>query len=601
MKSLFKLAGLTRFVLKRQRNHLGLTLLALLGVILAVGLVTNASFFSDAVERVILSQKLAEFSRATGRPPFSISVYTFPSSRKPMGLEAAEQVASHVAGTLSAEVGLPLRHVGIRVASGGMMLQPGEGSSLYGEERSFLGSVNLVYMAEIAEHIETVAGDPLDDGASGEVLDVWMHARLAAEMGVRPGEAFNVGVTLVDVPIPIRVRGLWQARDPTEEFWFTNPDETLKNAFLVRRQDYITHVEPLLPSKTRLANWHLILDDSQVNPANARDYIFGFERGLAIINKYLPGAELNAPPLDPLKEFVQRETTLTTLLLSFNVPAFGFLLYFLILISAIIARWQRRDTATLVSRGMSISGILGLTLTEELLLFVLGYPLGVGFGMLLARLMGYTSSFLSFASRSPLPVTLRGISVPLTMVALAVALIARLWPAAQAARQSVVEFERERARPMQGPFWYRYYLDFLLLLPTIYAYQQLANRGTLALLVQDRPEDLYQDPLLILVPALFIVTASLMTLRLFPLIMRLIDRLANLIPWITPHLALRRLSRQSQGYINPMLLLIVSLALGVYSLSMAASLDQWLIDRMYYRVGADLAFEPSVGSTEEEP
>jgi putative ABC transport system permease protein len=34
------------------------------------------------------------------------------------------------------------------------------------------------------------------------------------------------------------------------------------------------------------------------------------------------------------------------------------------------------------------------------------------------------------------------------------------------------------------------------------------------------------------------------------------------------------------------------LALGVYMLSLAASLDQWLVDRMYYRVGADLAFEP---------
>lgn len=296
---------------------------------------------------------------------------------------------------------------------------------------------------------------------------------------------------------------------------------------------------------------------------------------------------------------MQRETTLTTLLLGFNVPAFGFLLYFLILTSAIIARGQQRDTATLVSRGMSISGILSLTLIEELFLFVVGYPLGIGFGMLLARLMGYTSSFLSFAPRSPLPVSLRGISVPLTLVALAAALIVRLWSAAQAARQSVVGLERERARPLRGPFWYRYYLDFLLILPAAYAYRQLADKGTLALLVQDRLEDLYRDPLLILVPALFILTAALMTMRLFPRIMRVIDGLAGVIPWTTPYLALRRLSRQSQGYINPLLLIIGSLALGVYTLSMAASLDQWLIDRMYYRVGADLAFEPNLLSAIE--
>ena len=600
MRLLLKLVELIGLVLKRQWHHPGLTLLALLGVILAVGLITNASFFSQAVDQIILNQELAEFSRMTGRLAFSTCVYVFPSSRNPISLETAEETAHHVAGTLSSEVGLPLRHVGIQVHSGNVMLQPREGSSLYDQGLSYLGSVNLVYMAGIEEHTEIVAGEPLDDGTSGKVLDVWIHTRLAEKMGLHIGEEFNIGVTLTDVPVPVRVRGFWQARDPTDPFWFNDPDTTLNDALLVRRQDYVTHVEPMIPFKTRLVNWHIILDESKVIPANARDYLLGFERGMAIINKYLPEAQLNAPPLDPLEEFVQRETTLTTLLLSFNVPAFGFLLYFLILTSAIIARWQRRETVTLISRGMSISGILSLTLIEEVLLFVAGCPLGVGFGMLLALLMGHTSGFLSFTPRSPLPVSSQGISVPLTLVALAMATIARLWPAAQAARQGVGELEREQARPMQSPFWYRYYLDFLLILPTAYAYRQLADKGTLALLVQDRPEDLYRDPLLILVPALFILTAALATMRVFPLIMRMIDGLASVTPWITPHLALRQLGRQSRGYINPLLLVIVSLALGVYSISMAASLDQWLIDRMYYRVGADLAFAPCLKNVEEK-
>jgi putative ABC transport system permease protein len=592
-RSLFKLAGLVRFVLKRQWNHPGLTLLALLGVVLAVGLVTSATFFSDAVERVILDKKLAEFSQITGRPPFSTNVYTFPSTRQPMSLENAEEVASHVADTLSSEVGLPLKHLGVQVSSGGMMLRPKEGSSLYGDELPFLGSVDLVYASGIEENIETVAGEPLDDGVSHEVLDVWMHNRLAEEMGVNVGDEFQVGVMRSGAGIPLRVKGFWQARDRTDPFWFSNPDEALKDAFLVRRQDYASYVQRLIPSGTRQVSWHIILDDSKVTPANARDYIYGFERGMAVINKYLPGAQLNAPPLDPLEEFVQRETTLGTLLLGFNLPAYGFLLYFLVLTSAIIARWQRRDTAILVSRGTTTSGVLGLTLIDELLLFIVGIPLGIGFGMLLARLMGYTSSFLSLASRSPLPVTLAGINLFLLLAALAVALIARLWPAVQAARQSVVEFEREQARPIRAPFWYRYYLDLLLLLATYYAYRQLTNVGSLALLVEDQPEDLYRDPLLILVPALFILTAALLTLRVFPLVMRIIDRFAGGVPWTTPYLALRRLGRQSQGYINPLLLMIVSLGLGVYTISMAASLDQWLVDRMYYRVGTDLTFEPA--------
>ena len=579
------------FVLKRQYHHPGITLLALMGVVLAVGLVTNASCFSQASAQLILNQKLAEFSRMTGRPAFSTTAYTFPSSRHPITVEMAEQAENDVANTLASEVGLPLKHLGLQVESGGMMLQPQEGSTLY-DGQAYLGSIDLAYIADVQDRLTTIEGDPIDDGTSSGILDVWMPADMAAAMGVHIGDEFKIGKTLASTAIPIRVRGTWQASDPTDNFWFADPDSALRNTLLVRRQDYINFVEPVIPSKTGGIYWHIILDESKVYADVAGEYIDGFERGLVVLNQYLPDVKLDSPPLGPLKEFVGQETTLTTLLLSFNLPAFGFLFYFLVLTSAIIARWQRRDIAVLVSRGVRVRNILGLTVIEEVLLFIIGFPIGVALGMGLALLMGYTSSFLSFVSRPPMPVSLRGINVPLALVALGMTLVTRLSAATQSARYSIVDVEREHARPMRAPFWYRYYLDLLLILPTIYAYRQLTNRGTLAMLVQDRPEDLYQDPLLVLVPGLFILAAALIALRIFPLVMRLIDGLAGLVPWITPHLTLRQLSRHSSSYINPLLLLIVSLALGSYMMSMASSLDQWLIDRIYYRVGADLAFEP---------
>jgi len=206
--------------------------------------------------------------------------------------------------------------------------------------------------------------------------------------------------------------------------------------------------------------------------------------------------------------------------------------------------------------------------------------------------MGYTASFLSFTGRSPLPVSMQGFSFPLTLLALSVSLFSRLWPIVRASRQSIVTEEHEWARPALGPFWYRYYLDFLLILPTYYAYFQMRQRGSLAGLITSRPEDLYQDPLLIVVPALFVITAALVTMRLFSVAMRLLDVLANHTPWLTIHLALRQLGRQSHEYVSPLLLVIISLSLGIYTLSMAASLDQWLVDRMYYRAGADITFTP---------
>lgn len=591
IKLLLRFMSVTRLAVKRLWNHPGLTVLALLGIIFAVAMVNSASFFAKAVDQVILNQELAAFSKMTGRPPFSTSIYTFSSGRVPISLREAENLATHVGGTLSSEVGLPVQYMGIEVHSGNMMLRSKEGASYTKSEQDYLESTDIVYIAGVSEEMEILDGDPMDENdASGEVMDVWMHTRMAEKMGINVGEEFNLGVNIVSTPITIRVRGFWQAKDITSDFWFENPDATLQNKLLVRRQDYINFMEPMVPGKTWFVNWHIILDENEVLPDKTVEYIEGFERGIIVINKYLPDARINTPPLDPLKSFVQRGNTLTILLLGFNLPAFGFLLYFLVLTSAIIARWQVRETATLVSRGMRSSSILTLTMVEELILFIVGTPIGIAVGMALAQMMGQTASFLTFVSRDPLPTNLRGITIPMTLVALAITMLARILPAVQATRQSLIDVERERARPQRSPFWYRIYLDFILLIPTVYAYRQLTRYGTLALLVRDRPEDLYQDPLLILVPALAIITFALLTLRIFPLIMRAIDVIASLTPWATPHLALRQLGRESQAYINPLLLVIVSLALGVYTISMAASLDQWLVDRMYYRAGSDLAF-----------
>ena len=112
------------------------------------------------------------------------------------------------------------------------------------------------------------------------------------------------------------------------------------------------------------------------------------------------------------------------------------------------------------------------------------------------------------------------------------------------------------------------------------------------MMVQERPEELYQDPLLVLAPALFVVVLALVSMRVFRVAMFVLDRFAK---WVRPmsiHMAMRQLGRHSHTYINPLLLVVVSLALGVYTLSMAASLDQWLADRIYYSTGADIAFEP---------
>lgn len=109
---------------------------------------------------------------------------------------------------------------------------------------------------------------------------------------------------------------------------------------------------------------------------------------------------------------------------------------------------------------MSMMTVLGLTVLE-IVLYVIGIPLGIAFGIGFAHLMGNTVSFLTFHQRAEFPVSLQGLNWWLVLIALGVALLARLLPTIQArTRQSVVVQEREGARPLRTPWWQHVYLDF---------------------------------------------------------------------------------------------------------------------------------------------
>ncbi len=582
-----------RLSFRRLTYRPGVTLLDLLGIILAVGLVTSASFFARGVERMILQQELNSFSRVTGRPPFSVQVQASPSSQRPMKLEEAENASSLIGGILASEVGLPIRQITIQVSGGTMMLQALPGSDLYLDGQEYLTTVRAAYAPGIFDHLNLVEGLSFDENVqSGDVLDVWVHDTLAQRLGAHVDDRFQIGITLSSGQIPIRLAGFWKATDPKEEFWYNNPDTALEDALLVRRKDYLRFIQPRVSSGVRQASWYVILDETRINQNNIRSYLKGFHRGQNVIIQRFPDTRLTSSPIEPLENISQRSNLLTLQLLAFNLPALCILLGFLALNSATIARWQRLEMSTMASRGMSTWKILRIPFFEQLLLYLAGAPVGIVVGMLIAVGIGYANGFLSFARRAPLPVAFADLSLPWAGIALGISMLIRLWVALTASRQSFVEEAREWARPLRRPVWHRRYLDFLLLLPAAYVYDQAINKGALANTMMNRPEEYYKDPLLILAPALLIFTASLLAMRLFTVVIHLVDALAGLFPGLSVHLALRNLGRQNQDYINPLLLLIVAFSLGVYTLTTSASLDRWSEEQWYYQAGSDLAFTP---------
>jgi putative ABC transport system permease protein len=573
--------------LKRLSNRIGLTLLSIIGVALAVAITVSIPIFAKAISFVMLRDELNRLSAKEGHPPFAVRFSAIPVGQYALSIAQAQSIEEHIAQTMVAEVGLPLVAKSRQLESKGVLIRaPEEGEGGKPTYRTVLQDTRLAVLPGVETRLDIVHGEPMSDVSPDDVLDVWIHHTTASEASLIVGEIYQLYDARQKLTIPLRFAGTWRAANPQDTFWLGNPDHVLRRAMLVQESDYRDIVEPRFEQEIRLASWYLILDDSQLAPDNVKTHADGLREGNRVVGQYLPDPKMDVSPLHALDSALKRESDLTVLLFVLSVPVVGFLLSFLGLISGITIHWQRRETAVMISRGLDSRQLLGISVLEAGIVVGLGLPLGLLSGVQLARTMGYAQSFLRFVWRPPLQVSATALNLPSLIAILCASLLARLLPVLRLMHRSIITHEQERAR--HKPFWQRFYIDCLLLAVVIYAYRRLSAERTLVPQVVPGDGSTLSDPLLFLVPALFVLALSLLLVRLFPLVMRIGDALSALGRSIVPYLACRQLSRQSNQYSRALLLVITALSLGSLMASVASSLDHWLTDQAYYEVGADV-------------
>src|SRR6185503_2088980 len=145
-----------------------------------------------------------------------------------------------------------------------------------------------------------------------------------------------------------------------------------------------------------------------------------------------------------------------------------------------------------------------------------------------------------------------------------------------------------RARSFESPWWQRYWIDILLLIPAGYGLWQLTQQSKQTLEGSTSIPDPLQNPLLLLVPALGIFSVALFTLRLVPHFMEFISRLLRPTKSVGTLMAARYLARTPALYSAPLVLLVLTLGLSAFTASLARTLDLQLDKQIHYQVGAGI-------------
>lgn len=583
--------ALIRFALRRLRSRAFLNILILLSVAITVAIMVAVPVFSEGVSRLILREELNVRTQTVNRPPFSVRYYGLPKGRQPLSLQDGEYIHQWLADALRTEVGLPVIGSYAQYQSPPLRVRiPGK---VYTAQEPDLASLRVALVHDIDRHITVTHGEPYGQVSDPDALHVWVVRQTADRLALQVGEYLDMAYFFRagTEPIRMKVAGFWEPNDPLDSYWYWEPARLFGDVVLTIPEQYEAFIAPITPEGFGFAFWYYILDDGRMSLDQVPRYIRALEVIQREVGRRIPDGSMDYSPDQELLRAQARKTTLSDILLTFALPLMGILASFIASVSFVTARFQIRETAIVRSRGTSRLQLLLLSFLETLIVLVLATPLGVAGGLFLARLMGYSYGFLHFTPRDPLQVNAIAASPQLVMLALALGMLSRLVPTWLATRFSIVTYERERARTIGGSGVMRFLLLAFLTAATYYAYYQLVQGGPLGLMGMRSGTDTARDPLLLLAPTLFLFAGSLLSAELFLFLIRPLALVARMLPMTPTYFGWTSLVREGQQYRIPVFLLVLCLNLGIFYASLARSADIWLVDRLRYRVGADLTFE----------
>jgi putative ABC transport system permease protein len=587
---------LSVFVLAARRlwSNLGLMIGTAVGLIVAVALAMSIPLYADGVNYRMLRRALSEKEQGRRRPPFAFMWRYVGAWHGAVEWNEYQTADLFFERQCPGLIGLPL-DLGVRhVKTDNFRLYPSDAAS-YDDPKQAMDWISLGFVSDLTGHVRIADGALPAPPAPGEALGVVVHENKANELGLLVGEEFVLmanaaGPAGTPSQLRVRVAGIWRALDVDDPFWFYAPT-AFENIFLIPEEAFISRVVPALKQPVYLGLWYLVFDGRGVHTEQVPGFLGRVVVARTMASTILPNTSLDISPVDAMLSYTGAARLLTILLYVFAIPIIGLILYFIVLTSNQVVQRQRNEIAVLRSRGSSSTQIVALYLLEGLILGTIAMVLGPLLGQAAAQVMGRARSFLMFAPSEALVISVSRQSLRLGFGAVAISLLASLLPALGAARHTIVTYKQDVARSLQKPWWQRLYLDFTLLAVPLYGYYMLRERGTISFLgrsVTAAEGDPFSNPLLFLVPTLFVFTLALIFVRIFPFLMEMLSRLAHYVPDASSLLALRQLARSPGQYTGPLLLIVLTLGLACFAASMAKTLDQGLVDQIYYQLGADL-------------
>ncbi|MFC9477636.1 FtsX-like permease family protein [Streptomyces griseus] len=564
---------MTGFVLLRVRAHRLLLSAAVLAVLLTTSVLAALTAFSGSVGDAALRHTLTHGSAASAALVVSASV----DHEKRAEADDTVREASR-----DAFDGLPVT-VGKLESSGSYALP----RSLQ-DPAARRGEPDLTHFAALDRGRVRITEGKAPQAATGAgPVQVALPVVAAEALKLKPGARLTVTDRLRDKKQRVLVTGVYEAADRSDPYWQLDP----LGGRGVRKLAFTTY-GPLLTDPSVLASGALGKGEtSWLAAADFATLTTGSMEGLRNASAQAPKA-LTAAPV--FASGVTARTSLPTVLDQLDrallvsrstlmIVAVQLVLlaaYALLLVARLLNSERDGERELLRARGGSRGRITSFAAIEALLLAV---PAAVVAPLLAGPLTGLLAE-RSALSRIGLKVG-EASTGTVWLVSAAVALACALAVVAPSLTAGA-SGRRSRAAALPGPV--RAGADLGLLLVAAVAYWQLDRQSGSGALTGDRAGNLGIDPLLVTAPALALLAGTVLTLRLLPPAAKLAERRAAKGRGLPAALAGWQFSRRPLRGAGPVLLLVLSVAMGMLAIGQSASWDRSQSDQADFGSGASV-------------
>jgi putative ABC transport system permease protein len=552
------------FTLERMRQHSFLVLWTIIGLTTATTLAIGLVLYIDAVNTGLLANRLEE-------PPYAFRFRYLGVWEGNITRADVNSATAAIEDQFADIMNLPLEHSVHFVRGGAWTIRL--------ENNQQLGVMNVGALRGTEDQI-TISSGAWPPEKVDDTVPILIAERMLFNMGLQVGDKLSASAPGRD-PVTLTITALWRPINEHDPAWIF-PPKFFDEVFLTT-EDQLWPLLEGVETPVEESAWYLSFDGTSVRTSDVDALIGAIVAGERAVTTILPGTRMDLSPRSNLEAFSADVSLLTQQLVIMVLPVGGLVLYFVSLVAGLLVSRQQSEDVTLRSRGMSRWAILGIHIRLWLVLAGVALALGLGLAPLIVRLVGQTTSFLRFDPTLPvLPVQITPQAVLAGAVTALIATASGLLLAGRTANRTITSFKQEVGRASQA-WWQRIYLDVLLLIPALYVLYTLWRQGGL----MTNAEDPFSDPLTFLGPTLFSLALTMLFLRIWPFLLRLLARLIAITRGITLLMALRELTRSIGRYRGTLLMMCFTLSLTGFTASMASTLDRSLEDSIDYQVGAD--------------